>query len=161
MQCPPSRPGTPQWVEPVLAGALDGRLWHATDLLGWKGIRADGAIRPDARVNYPNAFCRSIGAVSLFDLSQPDASPPAAHWSQWLGSPSEDKVRLWLEVDREQVRGQLLDPDETLKRWRTALDEHSTSLRLIGGIEAAHVGEIPLVHVVRVLRIQGGRWQIE
>jgi hypothetical protein len=138
---------------------LDGRLWHATDEQGWNAIRLAGAIVPGARINFPNAFCRSISAVSLFDLAQPDsaASRASTHWSAWLGAHPPER-RFWLEVDRAKAAPCLLSPAETLERWRSALAEGSPSLRLIAGLEAAHVGRIPLEHTVRTIEVNTGRW---
>jgi hypothetical protein len=153
------REGAPSWIETPLLQALDGKLWHAANEDAWHGIVADGAIRIDAQANFWNAFCRSIGAVSLVDLSQPDTatSPAAAHWSQWLGA-LDDKPRYWIEINREAVGANLLTPAVTLDRWRAALADGAQSLRIIAGIEAAHLGHIALHRTVRVLRVQSGRW---
>lgn len=153
------RVGAPAWIETALLYELDGGLWHATDERGFNGIVADRAIKPDAPSIYHNGFCRSIGAVSLFDLSRPDDAVPAAasHWSKWLGA-LEEEPRFWFEIDRKATAASVLDPAATLKRWRMALGEHSLSLRLIAGIEAAHVGPIPVTSTLRVLRLERGCW---
>jgi hypothetical protein len=147
------RSGSPEWIEDSLLGELDGGLWHATDERGWFGIVADGSIRADAVAKYGNGFCRSIGAVSLFDLSRPESavSPTASHWSDWL-RPNAGKC-IWIEVDREASAGKLLDPDATLARWKLALEEGCQNLRYIAGIEAAHIGALPLTSTLRALEI--------
>lgn len=153
------RMGSPAWIQPELLAELDGRLWHATSERGYAGIVADGAIRPDSLAIYHNGFCRSIGAVSLFDLAAPDeaASAAATHWSAWLGA-LDDEFRFWIEIDRSATASDILDPRATLDRWRSALDAGSTSLRIISGIEAAHLGRIPLAKTLQVLRIRRGHW---
>lgn len=152
------REGAPSWIDVDLLAQLDGRLWHASDANGWAGIRRTGAIIADAKPHYPNGFCRSIGAVSLFDLAQPDSasSVAAAHWSQWLGAVDEEP-RYWIEIDRSAVAPQLLTPADTLARWRNALDEGSPNLRIISGLEAAHLGRVPLQHTRRVIECVSGR----
>lgn len=153
------RDDAPAWIEGALLAALDGRLWHATDEKGWAGIRASGTIRPDAPPHYANGFCRSIGAVSLFDLRCPDSacSPAAAHWSDWLGHRA-DEPRYWIEVNRARTVATTLTPAETLDRWRTALAAGASSLRIIAGIESAHLGCIPMSSTVQLLTIRDGRW---
>jgi hypothetical protein len=151
------REGAPDWIEDVLLQKLDGRLWHATTERAWRAIMADGIIRPDAEAVYRNGFCRSIGAVSLFDLSQPDSAAPVAatHWSAWLGG-LDDEPRYWIEIDRAAVSERLLTPVETLARWRLALNEGSQTLRIIAGLEAAHLGPIALLSTCQVLRLTRG-----
>lgn len=151
------RPGAPEWISEKLLALLDGRLWHAADEAGWAGIWRDGAIRHDGPARFPNAFCRSIGAVSLFDLAQPDAAIPqaATHWSAWLGL-HDDAPRYWLEVDREAAGSAILSPSDVLGRWRVALMEQRPELRLISGIEAGHLGPVPLSNVRRVLEVRRG-----
>lgn len=70
------RPNVPTWLPSDLVRELDGRLWHATDELGFKGIISHGQITAAAKAKYQNGFCRGIGAVSLFDLSYPDPRHP-------------------------------------------------------------------------------------
>lgn len=154
-----SRHDAPTWIDRALLAELDGGLWHATDERGWTGIIAEGAIHPDAIPHYANGFCRSIGAVSLFDLAMPDTAAPlsAAHWSNWLGGRGADP-RWWFEIDRAASDDALLSPAETMDRWRKALSARSTNLRIIAGLESAYVGSIPLARIVRVLRIQGEEW---
>jgi hypothetical protein len=152
------RAGAPDWIGSSLLRELNSRLWHATDEQGWRGIVAAQAILPNAPAKYPSGFCRSIGGVSLFDLGQPDdaASPAASHWSDWLGR-TDDNLRVWFEIDRDATRNAVLSPSATLARWRGALDAHSTSLRIIAGLEAAHLGPIPVERTIRVLQLRRGR----
>lgn len=121
---------------------MKGRLWHATSPEALRSILRQAMIRPDAAPIYPNGFCRTIGAVSLFDLTNTEVPPGASHWSQWFRGPGE--TSYWLEIDRASVANALLSPVELLARWcgRT---------RIIAGVEAGHLGPIPLEHVSAIL----------
>lgn len=154
------RPGAPQGIDLTLLHALDGGLWHATDEAGFAGISEDQQIRPDARAGHTNAFCRSIGAVSLFDLARPDTAFPssAAHWSLWL-TPFSGGAAYWFEIDRRAAVHHVLSPEATLARWNVALEAGDPNLRIISGIEAAHMGAIPLSCVCRCLLINEMGWE--
>ncbi|PTQ12092.1 hypothetical protein CLG96_05860 [Sphingomonas oleivorans] len=154
------RAGAPDWIDGTLLRMLDGGLWHATKEHAWRSIVNEGKIRADAPPLYKNGFCRSIGGVSLFDLTRPDdaASPAAAHWSAWLGA-TDDEPRYWIEIERSGVAAELLTTEETLSRWREAFERHSPNLRIIAGLETAHIGSIPLDRTCRVLRLIRGQLQ--
>lgn len=146
------------WVEPMLLARLDGRLWHATSVAGLEGILREGIIRPDATTRHHAAYVRSIGAVSVFDLAEPDSgiSIIASHWSHWCRG--EIATPYWLEIDRAAVAGQYLDPRETLRRWRKRPEPDGTpETRLIANIEAAHVGPIPIASIIDIVAVDDGR----
>lgn len=147
---------TPGRIPVDLLAELDGRLWHATRAAGYAGIFATGHIQPDAPPLYANGFCRSIGAVSLFDLACPDPPPGPTHWSHWLRCYGSEP-HYWLEISRDGAANDLVSAEDTLRLWRETPPGQGG--RIIGGIEAAHRGPIPLAQVVRVLRISLPEWQ--
>lgn len=144
------RTGAPDWLPRGLVNELEGRLWHATNASALKMIVQDGFIGISAASKYPNGFCRGIGAVSLFDFCYPDPPPYMTHWSQWI-SREPSQPSYWLEVDRELAQSSILDPERLLQRWR---DERAADkMRIIAGIESAHLGPLPIDHVRRALKI--------
>jgi hypothetical protein len=147
------------WIDPSLLARVDGRLWHATDEVGLTGILGERMIRADARPHCTHGFCRSIGAVSVFDLAEPDGAihVTAAHWSQWMRN-DVGKPRYWIEIDRAALAGKLLDVRETGRRFNERLDAGGMiATRLIFGIEAAHIGPIPIEHLTDVIVVDNGR----
>lgn len=159
---PPRRSRAPSWIDTSLLYQLDGGLWHATSESRWIAILQDGAIRPDADADFSNGFCRSIGAVSLFDLSQSDDTAPvsATPWYGWLRLRDQES-RFLIEIDRVGTVAHFVDPFVLIKRWKTtvaAIIDDSDSFRIIRGIEAAHLGPIKLCNVRRVLKIETEGW---
>lgn len=130
---------------------LRGHLWHATDHRAVRAILASGSVRSDATPRYANGFCRSIGAVSLFDFAEMDRLTPGFHWTEWLLRPGE--VTYWLQVDRTAAAPAIVEPAELLERYNRTVGEHCGA-RLVGGLEAAHVGPVPLDHVSAILRVR-------
>ena len=59
-----NNPGLPQelWNE------LDQGVWHATSQAVLQKIISSNAIKPSIDGGYSNSFCRSLGAVSVFDF---------------------------------------------------------------------------------------------
>ena len=150
------RSNAPKWIGRMLLAELDGRLWHVADPVSWAGILQDQGIRHDATAKYAKSFCRTFGAISLFDLACSDHGvlPPASHWSAWL-MPDSDLSCYWLEICREQIESGFLSHSDMLARWHEASER---SLRMIEGVEAAHIGFIPLSSVVRVFELRRGSW---
>lgn len=135
---------------------LRGRLWHVTTTEGWRGICSAGAIhaREADQPCYTRGYCRLIGAVSLFDLAVPLAAVEEASrdWLSWL-SGREDRVRLWLELDRVALGARLIDPATLRAQYR------NTTLRpwplIIAGVEAAHTGPVPFSAITGVTLFDG------
>jgi hypothetical protein len=78
-------PGLPE----SLWSALDGGLWHATDIHGLAGISADHRIRVSDVDRYKNSFCRIRGCMSLFDFGEKasiESDSEFHDWSKWLGA---------------------------------------------------------------------------
>jgi hypothetical protein len=156
------RSRAPSWIDSSLLDQLDGGLWHATSKSRWIAILQDGAIRPDADADFSNGFCRSIGAVSLFDLSQSDDAAPdrATPWYDWLNLRDQES-RFLIEIDRVGTVARFVDPFVLIKRWKTtvaALKNEDDSFRIMPGIEAAHFCPIELCNVRRVLKIETEGW---
>jgi hypothetical protein len=149
------RDDSPEWISRELVGRLDGRLWHATDKSELIGILSDGMIRPDAPPRHANGFSRSIGAISMFDFAEADTAIPrgTAHWSEWMRP--DGLTRYWLEIDREAATGQLRDTAQTLLLWKAM--PSATAGRIIAGMEAVHIGPIPIKNVAEIISVVGGR----
>lgn len=143
---------------------LRGRLWHVTTQAGWAGICADHAIRPDLPdAPYKWAFCRLIGAVSLFDMSAPaeGVDEAAKGWLAWL-SGGDDRVRLWIEVDRDAVAEELIAPEKLRCRFRRNMEtrEFWPPPKFIQYVEAGHVGPIQLDALLGVMLVSApGRFE--
>jgi hypothetical protein len=153
------RLGAPEWIDPALLHELDGALWHATRESRWTSIVADAEIRPNANADFENGFCRSIGAISLFDLSQPDKDVPqtATHWSRWL-KPIGTDTPVWIEIDRQLTTVNVISPAALLKCWREKNPYEESSTRIIAGIEAGYLGPIPLNKIIRALVLRPKGW---
>jgi len=152
-----SRAGAPTWLDANLVSELNGHLWHATNEKAFEQIVQDGFVRVPAQAKYANGFCRGIGAVSLFDLGCLDPPPYNSHWSQWI-SDDPQVASYWLEVDRELARASILDPKKLLDRWK--VEQRSDAIRIMAGIESAHIGPLPLSNVRRVVRINHPKWTV-
>lgn len=151
------RPGTPDWVDDGLVAELDGNLWHATNRFACKQILRDGYIKSDAPATYENGFCRSLGAISLFDLSCADPGPPISHWCQWIcRDPKEPSY--WFEVNRKLAASGLIGSEVLLNRWREK--SHGSGGLILAGIEAAFIGRLHLDQLLRIIEIRGNRWRV-
>ncbi len=65
-------------------------------------------------------------------------------------------TRYWLEIDREAATGQLRDTAQTLLLWKAMLS--ATAGRIIAGMEAVHIGPIPIKNVAGIdVSVVGGR----
>ena len=151
------RNGTPDWLSTDLVSELDGCLWHATTSEAFEKIVSEGFIKIPDQSKYSNGFCRGIGAISLFDLRYPDPPPYISHWSEWI-SRNPLKPSYWFEVDRELTKSSVLSPTELLKRWR--IEQNSERVRIIAGIESAHIGPLPLSHTRRTLKISYPHFEV-
>jgi hypothetical protein len=133
----------------ALWAELDGRLWHATSPAGLEGILTSGEIRITSR-RYAGSLCLSLNGVCLFDFG-----PSAAvverqlnNWYGWFGQQQNCRVSAWLEIDRDAVRLALRDAGQIRVLGRT------TPGRLyIPGVEACHVGPVPMEALRSVLLI--------
>ncbi len=129
---------------------LDGRLWHATARDDLHGIIADEEIRVAVGDRYAGSFSRNLGGVSLFDFGPASEDVPNQfhNWCGWFGHQQEARVAVWLEIDRASVLESLMDA----KVAREA-SKQDLSATFIPGVEACHIGPIPLAAVADVLLI--------
>ena len=143
---------------------LRGRLWHVTTPHRWGGIYQDRAIRPDIPdAPYEWAFCRLIGAVSLFDMSAgaEGVDEAARDWLAWL-SGGADRVRLWIEVDRDAIATRFIAPEELRGRVRRNIETRQfwPPPKFIQHVEAGHVGPIAL-DALRAVMLTGAPGRFE
>ena len=106
---------------------------------------------------YANGFCRGIGAVSLFDLACPDPPPYVSHWTQWI-SRNPLQPSYWFEVDRELAESAIVEPELLRERWKN--EWRDDAVRIIAGIESAHIGSIPIGHISQIIEIRFPEWKI-
>jgi hypothetical protein len=142
-------PGLPE----SLWSALDGGLWHATDINGLAGISADRRIRVSESDRYKNSFCRLRGCVSLFDfgtkaLDQSDFE--FSNWYGWLGNQHLGRCAVWLRIDRERASPCLIDPQAALGISRR---EKCHGTLFFVGVEACHKGDIPAEQILGALLV--------
>jgi hypothetical protein len=145
-------PGLPE----SLWSALDGGLWHATDINGLAGISADHRIRVSESDRYKNSFCRLRGCVSLFDFGEKawiESDSEFHDWRKWLGAEQVGRCAIWLRIDRERV-SQCLDPERVAEIWRQA-KERRYGMLLCLGVEAWHRGDIPAEQILGALLVDG------
>lgn len=151
-------PGLPE----ALWSELDGRLWHATDRYGLRGIVERGRILANVDHGYVGSFCRHQGGVSLFDFGPVSEDVPNqfTNWCGWLGHQQKARVAVWLEIDRVAVRENLLDAGEARARWNDLVDQrvadggrHEPGVTFIPGVEACHSGPIPMTALSGVLLV--------
>ena len=150
-------PGLPE----ALWSHIDGRLWHATECEGLRGIVADEEIKVAFGNRYLGSFCRNQQGVSLFDFgpASEDVENQFHNWCGWFGSQQDTRVAVWLEIDRTSVRDSLMDAGEAREVWHRIIDKrvedrtHEPGIQFIPGVEACHSGPIPLAAIVGVLLI--------
>ena len=88
---------------------VDGKLWHATSVLGLRGILAKRCISPGTR--YKSSFVQARGWVSLFDFgpSATDESGQFGRWCPWFGAEHDSKLSVWIEVSRNEVKERIFE----------------------------------------------------
>jgi len=89
---------------------------------------------------------RALDGVSLFDFADFDANQyerdyPASSWSYFVPHHRSWGVAVWIEIDREFVATSYRSPSRLLHQWKT---EERWSQRIMPGIEAAHIGSLPV-----------------
>ncbi len=150
-------PGLPE----ALWSQLDGRLWHATRRDGLHGIVADKEIRVAVGNRYVGSFCRNQGSVSLLDFGPTSEDIPNQfhNWCGWLGH--------LLEIDRESVLESLMDAKAAREAWKRLMDQrhaegkmHEPGILINPGVEACHIGPIPIAAVADVLLIDQHNWNV-
>ncbi|WP_157230851.1 hypothetical protein [Kiloniella laminariae] len=151
----------PVWRE------LWGRLWHTTHPERFLGILKDGAIRPEPDI--PDSerwntrrgsalfpFVRSIEGVSLFDFFDFDPIAyqkrcPISTWREFAPFRSNWAGAVWLEVERRNILSSFISGDKLLESWK---NKKQFSRNIMPYIEAAHIGDLPLSSIRRVIFIR-------
>ncbi len=150
---------------------LQGKLWHTTSKSRFEGILKYGSILVDPPENLvPNSerwktrigpdgysYVRHLGGVSLFDFHDfcPDTYDLKylARWRDFVPICWPWDSAVWLEIDREKVSDALISW-EKLSKMQDEDKLHRRSLMPI--IEAAHLGDLPISAVARVLLCKQG-----
>lgn len=140
--------GLPRHFPLDLWQTLCGKLWHATGIKQIEQIIADGFIRPNAPAKYEWAFCRQIGAVSLFDFAVDPSIifQEPVNWYDRLGHGMEGPIAVWLEINPMGCPNRIPTPAETIT-WhrddRVANPLHPGK-KIIAHLEVCHQGAIPV-----------------
>ena len=130
---------------------LDGKLWHATSVQGLRGILAERCIRPGTR--YKSSFVQAKGWVSLFDFgtSATDNSGQFGNWCGWFGFAHEANLSIWIEIDRNEGKGGIVEAEELRLMWHEEMarpgreDETGKwSGNIFPGVEGAYRGAVPI-----------------
>jgi hypothetical protein len=156
-------------------GELRGGLWHSTASHRFRGILSAGEIHPAPSLppteflwaHEGTTYCRSIGAVSLFDFAQADwawlldesisKAMPRNCWGQFLRAPREPTppdtwtATVWLAVDRSRLTN-FMHWKEVEADWRAG----SLARKWMPCIEACHKGPLPLsacTHIIVVCAV--------
>lgn len=140
-----------------LHGRLHGGLWHTTrpdrllPIVESRAILVEPDVDDGERSNTANGpknypISRTIGGISLFDFDgfHPESYEkqfPSSSWHffvlyvrSWQGS-------VWLEIEREVVREQLVSPAALLSKWK---EEGLHGHNILPALEAAHLGDLPI-----------------
>jgi hypothetical protein len=151
----------------IMLGELCGGIWHTTTEERFAGILRAGEISPEPDI--PNAerwstrdgpvhwpYVRFLGGVSLFDFTQFDAETyskqfPASQWLAFVPYPRRRDSAIWIEIDRQQVAGQLISGPELIAKWKS---EEGYGHNIMPQIEAAHLGALPRKAFKRALLVR-------
>ena len=143
---------------PEAWAVLDGRLWHATSVDGFRGIRRDGFITPGNR--YRGSFVSARGWVSLFDFgpSARDEWNQWHNWAQWFGATHDADLSAWLEIDREAGGKDIVDAEALRLLWNQEVDRRvgigsgePWQGTIIPGVEAGYRRNLPTALVMRAV----------
>lgn len=139
-------PGLPH----SLWSILDKKLWHATSVDALRNITREGQITVSKNPRYPSSLCYSLDSVCLFDFGETakEFDNQFNNWCGWFGSQQQDRIAVWLEINRANVGCCLLNAGESHSIWRQNL-----SKKFIPGVEACHRGSLPISAVSKLLLI--------
>lgn len=141
-------------------------LWHTTSCERYTQILQSGkiSVNPDISdqvrhktsngpANYP--YVRHLGGVSLFDFSVFQADRyeqcyPISTWRYFVPTTGDADTSIWILLDRLKIQSSLIRAECLLAKWKAESAYSHTFMPLI---EAAHVGDIPAAHFLKVLRV--------
>jgi hypothetical protein len=159
-----------------LWGELRGGLWHSTGSHRFREILAAEEIHPVPNLprsefrwaQHGTTYCRSIGAVSLFDFAEADWAwlldesipkvMPRNCWGPFLRAPTDPTpseiwiATVWIAVDRSRLVN-FMHWKEVESDWRAG----SVARKWMPRIEACHREPVPLsacTHVLIVCAVQ-------
>ena len=101
--------------------------------------------------------------MSLFDFGPAaiDDWDQWGNWAQWFGATHAAPLSVWLEINREAARNEILDAEELRLLWREVLDQRSVADStgpwagtIIPGVEGCYRGELPADLILRAVVIR-------
>lgn len=138
---------------------LMGGVWHATSVVSFEAISADGFVKASPpTTQYENSFCRSLGRVSLFDFRDAPNLREAIERGDWttFTNMSPEDVSVWLRIDHARIS---VPPcAHLLKEWNCLRENGqplSVNMRIICDLETSHTGNLPTSAFSEVLLIDG------
>ncbi|WP_414898535.1 hypothetical protein [Rhodovulum sp. YEN HP10] len=139
-----------------LHSRLHGGLWHTTrpdrllSIVEVQAILVEPDIHNRERSNTANGpknypISRTIGGISLFDFDGFDPESyekqfPVSSWHFFVPYVRRWQGAVWLEIERDVVREQLVSPTALLRKWK---EERLYGHNILPALEATHVGDVP------------------
>jgi hypothetical protein len=138
----------------LILQVLLGRLWHTTPPDNFKNILTTGEISPAPNPNPSRwkalggeEFCsygRKLGGVSLFDFDRFDYESyeekfPLSCWNTFVPYVDECSGAVWIEIDREKVKNQIISPSDLVARWKS---DEAYRHNFMPYIETLHIGPL-------------------
>ena len=128
-------------------------LWHTTSPNGWRGILAEGFIRPnkgERPFSYPQSethYAAIKGCVALFDFENARESESISQFSNWSQFfMSSDAIRIAIQLDRNALAPKLIP-------YTIAKSEVGMWKAGIPYVECFYCGDINITNASRFLLI--------
>ncbi|MDX8462133.1 hypothetical protein [Mesorhizobium humile] len=135
----------------ILDDRLQGRLWHAPHPDRFLQVLDTGAIVahpeiPRSKLWGGTPLVRALDGVSLFEFANFDVEEyelkyPSSSWGYFIPHHLNWGVAVWIEIDRQSIADTYRSPSSLLQQWK---DEERQAQRIMPGIEAACLGNVPL-----------------
>jgi len=135
---------------------LQGGVWHTTRPDRFLSILDAGAVLTDPpNADHSGTFAQSLGGISLFDFRNFDpvkyeVTNSISSWKSFVPYQYKSAGAVWLEVDLERIGEALISAEELIEKWHEAKAKPNILPRL----EAAHIGDLPLSNIRRVIFIR-------
>lgn len=142
---------------------LKNGVWHTTSVERYKSILKTGFILPEPDIpeegrwgggldENKHPFVRSIGGVSLFDfrnLNQKNNENKclSTGWHSFVPVQRAWKQAIWININELVLGEEYYCPDALLHKSRV----EGNIRKFIVGVEAAHIGELPVSKFKKVL----------
>lgn len=153
----------------IVLAELRGGLWHTTHRDRYASILADGSILPEPGLPDSDrwkasegrefwTYVRILGGVSLFDMSQFDPETysqeyPLCSWTEFIPFRNDWEHAVWIEIDRAAVANSVILASDLLSRWKK---EEACRHTIMPGLEAAHLGPLPITAFKRAFSVHLG-----